>query len=267
MSLKNMSAFERDITYLTPPRQVAMHDEYFTNASLDHFWIQRRFRVAQLLAGHVMRNASRVAEFGCGNGVVQRQFELAYSRPVDGFDLNEAALRHNISPSGGVYCYDVHDRRPDLQLRYDLGLLFDVLEHIEDEDSFLASLLFHLAPGARLIINVPAGQYLFSDYDRAQGHYRRYSVGRLIEVVERNHLRVEAVSYWGLTMVPVLLLRRLLTKGQTQEDAMNTGFRPPHPAVNSLLGFVSGWESVPHRIAGTSVMLVASLSPGAMLQP
>jgi hypothetical protein len=54
-----MDSFEkRPVTYLTPPRAVAMHDEYFLNAKLDHFWINRRFCVAQALAGGTLREAS-----------------------------------------------------------------------------------------------------------------------------------------------------------------------------------------------------------------
>ena len=41
-------------------------------------------------------------------------------------------------------------------------LLFDVLEHITEEDQFLNALLFHLKPHGKLVINVPAGQWAFS---------------------------------------------------------------------------------------------------------
>jgi SAM-dependent methyltransferase len=256
-----MNSFEkRSVTYLTPPRAVAMHDEYFLNAKPEHFWVNRRFRVAQTLAGATLSQAKRIAEFGCGNGVVQRQIEIVYGRPVDGFDLNEFALLHNISRSGAIYCYDIHDRRRDLERRYDLVLLFDVLEHIEDEDAFLQSLLFHLVPGGRIIINVPAGQYLFSAYDRAQGHCRRYSAARLRQVVERNNLQVENITYWGLPMIPLLVLRRILSRGKSEKEAMSQGFHPPSAAINALLGAVSSCEWVPHGVAGTSVMLVAKKS-------
>jgi SAM-dependent methyltransferase len=244
--------------YLTPPRKVAMHEEYFFNANPDHFWIKRRFQIARNLADSSLRQAARIAEFGCGNGVVQRQVELAYGRPVDGFDLNDFALTHNISQSGGIFCYDIHDRRQELRHSYELILLFDVLEHIDGEDLFLQSLLFHLAPGGRVIINVPAGRYLFSQYDRAQGHCRRYSAARLREVVERNHLKVEKLTYWGLPMIPLLMLRRVLSRGKSEQEAMRQGFQPPSPAVNKLLGAISACEPAPHRIAGTSVMMVAS---------
>jgi len=250
-------AFSGRVKYLTPAREVAMHDEYFFNANTDHFWILRRFLVAQRMAEPELALAARIAEFGCGNGVLQRQMELQYGRSVDGFDLNDFALRHNISQSGGIYCYDIHDRRPEYSGYYDLVLLFDVLEHIEDEGGFLESLLFHLRPSGSVLINVPAGQYLYSRYDRAQGHCRRYSAAYLRRVVERSGLQVESYTYWGAPMVPLLLLRRILSHGQSDREAMQRGFRPPSATANKLLGLLSGCEPVPHGVIGTSVMMLA----------
>jgi 2-polyprenyl-3-methyl-5-hydroxy-6-metoxy-1,4-benzoquinol methylase len=245
------------VNYLTPARTVAMHNEYFFNANIDHFWISRRFLVARRLADQELTSAARIAEFGCGNGVLQRQMELRYGHSVDGFDLNDFALQSNISRSSGVYCYDIHARRPEYREYYDLILLFDVLEHIEDEGGFLESLLFHLRPSGSVLINVPAGQYLYSRYDKAQGHCRRYSAAYLRRVVESSGLRVEACTYWGVPMVPLLLLRRILSYRQSDQEAMQKGFRPPSDTANTLLGLLSRCEPVPHGVAGTSVMMLA----------
>ena len=61
------------------------------------FWIRRRFKVFQQLAGNLIPGAQTIAEIGCGNGLVQRQIEVAYGKEVSGFDLNEAALKINVS--------------------------------------------------------------------------------------------------------------------------------------------------------------------------
>jgi len=51
----------------------------------------------------------------------------------------------------------------DAQLKeqFDVIFLFDVLEHITEEDRFLRALAFYLAPGGKLVINVPAAVGLF----------------------------------------------------------------------------------------------------------
>src|SRR6202022_1800786 len=92
------------------PTSVSMTDCWFDIASLDHFWIRRRFEVLVALADGIIRKADRMAEIGCGNGLLQRSIEDQYGVPVAGFDLNDFALRKNISRQSALYCYDVHQR-------------------------------------------------------------------------------------------------------------------------------------------------------------
>ena len=136
-----------------------MADRWFEIASIDHFWVQRRFEVFQSLGGELLSGAGEIAEVGCGHGLMQRQIELAYGRGVAGFDLNEFALKQNLSRQSNVYCYDIFQMNSNLKEKFAVIFLFDVLEHITEEDRFLSALLFHLAPGGRLVINVPAGQW------------------------------------------------------------------------------------------------------------
>ncbi len=58
---------------------------------------------------------------------------------------------------------------------YDCILYIDVLEHIEGDQAELAHAATLLRPGGRLIVLSPAYQFLFSPFDEAIGHYRRYN--------------------------------------------------------------------------------------------
>ena len=122
-----------------------MIDHWYDLAHPDHFWIRRRFDVLERLAGPLIRNAVGLAEIGCGNGLVQSAIEDRYGMAVAGFDLNELALKMNISRMSPVYCYDIHQRSEEFRARFDVILLLDVLEHIEDEGAFLQSLKYHMA--------------------------------------------------------------------------------------------------------------------------
>ncbi len=63
---------------------------------------------------------------------------------------------------------------------FDTILYIDVLEHIEDDKSELARAVRLLRPGGRLIVLAPAYQALYSPFDEAIGHYRRYDRKSLI---------------------------------------------------------------------------------------
>jgi SAM-dependent methyltransferase len=234
-----------------------MADDWFELATLDHFWIRRRFKVLQRLAGSLLSSARDLAEVGCGQGLLQLQIERAYSRGVTGLDLNEFALQRNQSRLSPVCCYDVHQRRPEFKEHFDGILLFDVLEHIDDEDRFLESVRFHLAPGGSLIVNVPAGQWLSSPYDQAAGHKRRYSPASLRAVGGRNHLNITSWTYWGLPLIPTLVLRKLLLAGKrNRQNIIAKGFDPGSPSANRILSVVSSCEPIPQKLLGTSLMAV-----------
>lgn len=253
----------REIVYLSPPAAVSMADRWYDIASVDHFWVRRRFEVLRRLAGPLIGGASEMAEIGCGSGLVQRQIEDHYGRKITGFDLNEYALKRNLSRLSPVCCYNIYERGPTLRGKFDLILLFDVLEHIADEDRFLAAIRHHLAPGGKLIVNVPAGQCLYSAYDRADGHVRRYSFTSLRKAAQRAGFEVSQWSYWGFPLVPLVFLRKLRLAGKRNDDEIITlGFDARSRTVDRCLGLLAQCESVPQHLAGTSLMAVLWLKDG-----
>ncbi len=246
-----MESQDRAITYLSPSLPVNMGDWWFDIATTDHFWIRRRFEVMKRLADSVIRNSRLAGEIGCGNGLLQRDIEDNYGISVAGFELNELALQKNVSRGSPLYCYNIHQRNPEFRGQFDLLFLFDVLEHIEDESGFLESVKFHLAESGALLINVPAHQALYSDYDRAAGHVRRYSLNQLVKVAEQNGLKARACTYWGLPLVPLLILRKGMSLERSNGKA---GFDAG--AMNGILSWLARCEPLPHRLLGTSVMAV-----------
>jgi SAM-dependent methyltransferase len=247
----------RNITYTSAPGKVSMTDCWYDLASMDHFWIRRRFKVCQRLADPLIRAAASVAEVGCGNGLVQRDMEDRYGIAVTGFELNDLALQKNVSRISPLHCYDIHQRAPEFRAKFDLILLFDVLEHIENESAFLQSLRYHLTDTGSMVVNVPAHQFLYSAYDREQGHFRRYSIRQFERVAQQNGLKIRSISCWGLPLSPVLLVRKaILAFKQTEQEIISTGFDPGGRVANYCLGLLSRCEPLPQQLFGTSIMAV-----------
>ena len=251
-----------DIIPLSEPRGVNMEERYFDLVDLRHFWAVRRFEVLRKLAGSHLRADLSYCEIGCGNGVLQRQLELHLKLKVDGFELCLPALEQNQSSAGTLYYYNVFDQRPELKEKYDGLFLFDVLEHLEDDRSFMAACLYHLKSGGHLMLNVPARQELFSKYDKLAGHARRYDLGRLRDLARAVGLRTAACTYWGLPLYPVLVVRKMLMTGFDDSSAYEKGFTPPNALTNSTLRFLSRLEWVPQRLLGISILAVFQKQPG-----
>jgi SAM-dependent methyltransferase len=68
----------------------------------------------------------------------------------------------------------------DEPARFATVLYLDVLEHIADDRAEMAKAASFLANGGSLIVLAPAHQFLFSAFDGAIGHYRRYSAQSLM---------------------------------------------------------------------------------------
>jgi SAM-dependent methyltransferase len=58
-------------------------------------------------------------------------------------------------------------------------IYIDVLEHIADDEAELTLAARHVAPGGHLVVLSPAHPWLFSAFDQAIGHYRRYTATSL----------------------------------------------------------------------------------------
>ena len=87
----------------------------------------------------------------------------------------------------------------------------DVLEHIQDDRAELERAAEHLHPGGRLIVLAPAHMLLYSPFDRAIGHHRRYDARSLPGVVPRE-LRREGLWYLDALGYLASLANRLLLR-------------------------------------------------------
>jgi SAM-dependent methyltransferase len=213
-------------------------DEWYEMASADHFWL--RWRVAAALlqvdaVGLPRAQPLRVLDVGGGTGVLREQLEAVTEWTIDITDLHPAAVARARRGRGGNLCYDISEERTDVHGSYDAALLFDVLEHVDRPVAFLSSLARHLVPGGRLLVNVPAMQALFSGYDVAAGHLRRYDRGSLGAELEQAGFSVDDARYWGLSLVPLLLARKVMLGTRSGPDVIRAGFCPPHRWINGLL--------------------------------
>jgi SAM-dependent methyltransferase len=67
------------------------------------------------------------------------------------------------------------------EARFDTILYLDVLEHIADDRGEMSRAAARLNPGGHLIVLAPAHPFLFTPFDAAIGHFRRYTRASLLE--------------------------------------------------------------------------------------
>jgi SAM-dependent methyltransferase len=183
-----------------------------------HFWFRARNDLITAACGEL--NAGRapgyhVLEIGCGNGNVLRALERACpGGVVIGMDLFKEGLgyarRRTEAP---LLQGDMH--RSPFGARFQLVALFDVLEHMDDDLRVLRDLHGLLADDGYLVLTVPAGQELWSYFDEAAHHRRRYDRASLSE-------RLGAAGYEVVRCTPFMLsLYPLVWAGRRAAAAMS----------------------------------------------
>lgn len=126
--------------------------------------------------------------------------------------------------------------------------LFDVVEHIEDDISFLKSLRELLKEQGRVYITVPAYECLWSGEDIEAGHYRRYTRSSICSVLKASGFEVEFFSYiFRFLPLPIALLRALpyrmgLSRTNKQPQATARDHAAQGGAVSKLLDAILSSE-------------------------
>jgi 2-polyprenyl-3-methyl-5-hydroxy-6-metoxy-1,4-benzoquinol methylase len=104
---------------------------------------------------------------------------------------------------------------------FDAVLYLNVLEHVEDDARELRLAADLLRSGGALLVFGPALEALYSDLDYKAGHYRRYSLSQLREVVEAAGLQVVTNRYFDLLGVaPYYVVYKLLRHTEISGSTM-----------------------------------------------
>ena len=178
-----------------------------------HFWFRTRNRVIATLTEQITRNLPdgyRVLEVGCGTGNVLRALEQACPRGiVIGMDLFAEGLAFARTRTS---CPLVQGNleQPGFGVQFDLIGAFDVVEHLSDDLQVFRSIHSMLKPGGLLLLTVPAHQTLWSYFDEASHHCRRYEPADLHRKLNETGYKVEFLSQFMASTYPLLwLVRRI----------------------------------------------------------
>lgn len=105
------------------------------------------------------------------------------------------------------------------EMAFDTVLYIDVLEHIEDDRRELALAAELLAPGGKLIVLSPAHRALYSPFDQAVGHFRRYSQHSLRRAGPA-HLSLVRLRYLDCIGLFASLANRLLLRSPSPTESL-----------------------------------------------
>lgn len=160
---------------------------------------------------------SRVLEVGAGIGVntpflYQGAAEWVCLEP-DSTMAATLAERQRTMPSAGTRTVAGVITDLPQEPSFDSIVYIDVLEHIADDAAEVAAATARLRPNGTLIVLGPAHSWLFSPFDAAIGHHRRYSPGAL-RALTRPELEVVSLRQLDAVGIMASLANSLLLRSQ-----------------------------------------------------
>lgn len=258
--------YSREAIHVFYPEQ---GNEWCFGVEDESYWFEHRNRcIAALL--RTFPPTGTLVDIGGGNGFVASMIQAAGLDVVVIEPGPEGARNAKKRGIANVVCSSLEGARFRNDTLHAAGL-FDVIEHIEDDEKFLTTLNRLLIPGGRIYISAPAYNALWSMDDSAAGHFRRYTIRGIKRKLVRTGYSVEFATYiFSFLPIPIFLIRTVpwrlgLRKSVVLEDDRQK-HRLPAGLPGAILGKVLDKELgliLRRRMIplGGSCLLVAHRSP------
>ena len=229
-------------------------------AQESHFWFRQRIALVHWALDKYAPGGQRMLELGCGGGGMMHAIRAHRSDiALDGSDLFVSGLlvAKEALPDGARFMQAEAANLP-FEAEYDIVALFDVLEHIDDDDAALAGSARDLKPRGKLLLTVPQHQFLWSHLDELVHHRRGYSSRALKSKLRAAGFRFDAAISYQSLMLPAMYLARFAYRNRrTARDILRI-----NGALNSIFKGICAAERamIRSRIRlpfGDSLLIVA----------
>jgi len=207
-----------------------------------HWWfVGRRVILTRMIETLGLPPDCKILEVGCGTGGNLEM--LSRFGAVSALELDDTA--REIAENKTSNRFDIRaghcpDEIPFENQKFDLICMFDVLEHIDQDTESLIALKNILSKNGRILLTVPAYQWLYGVHDEFLHHKRRYSAKQLERKTAAANLVSSRISYFNTILFPLAAIIRL--KEKLFRSNVATGSQIPHTFINNLFSKVFGSE-------------------------
>jgi 2-polyprenyl-3-methyl-5-hydroxy-6-metoxy-1,4-benzoquinol methylase len=219
-----------------------------------HWWWRVRERMLlATLRRLVPAPPVRILDVGCGGGLF---FEaLQQFGDITGIEADATSVERGNPWADRIICGEL-DESFTPSAPFDLILMLDVLEHVPNSSKLLDNAARIVANGGRIVVTVPAFQWLWTGHDDMNHHVKRYTARDLTAALRGAGLTVFETRYlFQSLMLPKLAVRISENIGLRRPDLPGI----PGPTISAAL---QAWCWIEYKLFGklpfgTSVMAVA----------
>lgn len=204
-----------------------------------HWWFSvRRKLISEFIKKHSIKKKNlKILDYGCGSGT--NIMTLVKFGRVFCYEKDKKTSDYLLSEYKEVKQVKVF-KKLDKSIKYDYIILADVLEHIKNDASTLKNLKKLIKPNGKILLTVPAYNFLFSKKDEILKHFRRYSYNEIKNLVSKNY-SVKRISFFNtLLFVPIAAITIIFKIFKV--DYIDDVEKTPNKIINKLLNFIFSLE-------------------------
>jgi SAM-dependent methyltransferase len=175
---------------------------------------------------------------------------------VSGVDISPQTVKHGREQGPVRLCLADGGHLPFVEGSFDLVTALDLLEHLEQEPVGLREMWRVLKSEGRLLAVVPAFAFLWSDFDKFSGHYRRYAQAQLIRRVVGAGSEVAKPCCFDTLLFPVVWGVRAVKNPMGRWVSLSSDLETPTRGLNTALATVFclerglfAWRDLPFGVS------------------
>jgi SAM-dependent methyltransferase len=243
----NLLRKEDEIWYAKTQSEISYPEEgnaYCLQLEENSYWFQHRNNCIIALVKHYSPNAT-FFDIGGGNGFVARGLENAGISTVLVEPGQSGARNAKARGLQNIVCATTETSGFEKDSIDAIGL-FDVVEHIDKDEVFLAQNYDFLRKDGMIYMTVPAYNFLWSNEDDYAGHFRRHTISSATNVLKKVGFEIVYSSYlFSILPLPILLFRSLPSKlGFNKKENDLEKYKKEHSkgTATNILQKVWDWE-------------------------
>jgi len=224
-----------------------------------HFWFITRKEFILKKISKVISIDKKIIEIGAGTGNITKYLIKHGYKNISVGEMHLDGLKY-AKLYGIKDCYQFNLLNIPFEDEFDTIMMFDVLEHLENDSLALKNIKQALKPKGIIALTVPAHMWLWSKNDTTACHKRRYNKRELKSILLKEGFDTLTINYFFIFITPLLLLRRFINR-DTPQNIEKTKEIKINKYINQALLHISRFENrfnkfIPNFFGG-SILVIA----------